>query len=170
MHNPVKLFLFFVLLTLSTSTLAKQSNSIISLGVFNEPQGERAGLEIAMSAGNDYFGGRLSGTLYKGGKNNGDESSDLYAGFSGFGYIHTGQDINPYIGLGIFIGETLNCTDEEEESNYCSEEMTAALYPELGIKLNIENIQVTPYIRRYFDTSDSRKSGNVYGINFGIAF
>lgn len=170
MHYPIKLYLLLVLLTLTTSTIAKQSNSNISLGVFNEPQGERAGLEIAMSAHNDYFGGRLSGTLYKGGKNNEYESGELYAGFSGFGYVHMGQDINPYLGVGVFIGETLNCTDEQEEFENCSEEMTAALYPELGLELNIENIQVTPYIRRYFDTSDSRKSGNVYGINFGIVF
>lgn len=172
MHYSIKLYLSLALLTLSTSSLARQSSPLFSIGAFNEPQGDRAGLEIAISGKGDYFGARLSGTLYKGGNNvkNGYESNEFYAGFSGFGFVHMGQDINPYLGLGVFVGETLHCTSDEEEFENCVEETSAAIFPELGIEFNIQSVQITPYIRRYFDTSDSRNSGNVYGINFGISF
>ena len=176
------------LLTLPTLTHAKNHTSTYSLGAFTEPEGERFGLEMSLSNKGDYLGGRVSATLYAGGNNiepaafgntfdvNGKsittehENNELYGGFSGFGFVHLGQVINPYIGLGVFIGKTLNCSSTEEESGACIEDPIAAIYPEFGVEFNIDILQVTPYIRRYVDTSDSSKSGNVYGINFGLLF
>ncbi|TYK66382.1 hypothetical protein [Colwellia echini] len=90
-------------------------------------------------------------------------------------FVHTGQLINPYLGLGIFIGKTQNCTDEEEQFEGCIDSFTTALYPEFGVEFNILKFQITPYIRRYYirryiETSDSRTSGNVYGINIGMGY
>ncbi|GAW95395.1 MULTISPECIES: hypothetical protein [Colwellia] len=194
MHYLVKLYLLTALFAFSTISQASQDEPTFSIGAFNEPQGDRAGAEISVSAKGDMFGGRLSGTLYNGGNNvktaeitsyfsadghfypEGNttttefESNELYLGFSGFAFVHLDQLINPYLGLGFFIGKTQHCTSHEEEFENCTDDPVLAVYPEFGIELNIESIQITPYIRRYYDTSDSHKSGNVYGINFGIRF
>ena len=194
MHYLVKLYLLTALFAFSTRAQANQDEPTFSIGAFNEPKGDRSGAEISVSAKGDMFGGRLSGTLYYGGNNvktaettsyfsaeghfypeghrttTEYESNDLYLGFSGFAFVHLDQLINPYLGVGFFIGKTQNCTSHEEEFEGCIDDPALAVYPEFGIELNIENIQITPYIRRYYDTSDSHKSGNVYGINFGLRF
>lgn len=194
MHYLVKLYLLTALFAFSTISQANQDETIFSIGAFNEPEGERYGAEISVSAKGSLFGGRLSGTLYYGGNNTETaettsyfsaddhfppegntttteyESNELYLGFSGFAFVHFGQLINPYLGLGFFIGETQNCTSHEEEFEDCTDSPALAVYPEFGIEFNIQSIQITPYIRRYYDTSDSHRSGNVYGINFGMSF
>ena len=183
MHYSPKLIFstFFSFLLLVAPTLAHSQNNgpTFSIGAFIEPKGERYGLEASAAIKGDYFGGRLSASLYAGGNNiNQDyqytgtdyESNELYGGFSGFAFVHMGQVINPYIGLGVYLGETLHCSSSEEESGRCVEEPIAAIYPEFGVEFNIDILQVSPYIRRYFDSSDSNKSGNVYGINFGLKF
>ena len=98
------------------------------------------------------------------------EKNETYFGFSGFFFVHTGQLINPYLGLGFFIGKTQHCTSDEELYDGCVDNFATAVYPEFGVEFNIVNFQITPYIRRYLDTSDSRTSGNVYGINVGMSF
>lgn len=194
MHYLVKLYLFTALFAFSTLPHAKHDDDTFSIGAFNEPEGERFGAEISVSGKGEMFGGRLSGSLFYGGNNTETaettsyhsadglfhpqgytttteyESNELYLGFSGFAFIHLDQLINPYLGVGFFIGETQNCTTHEEEFEDCTDNTSLAVYPEFGIELNIESIQITPYIRRYYDTSDSYKSGNVYGINFGLRF
>ena len=191
MHYSVKLYLLTTLFAFSIISQAKQDEVIFSIGAFNEPKGERSGAEISVSIKGQLFGGRLSGTLYSGGNNvkaaetisyrylegntttteyESNESNELYLGFSGFAFIHLEQLINPYLGLGFFIGKTQYCTSREEQFERCTDDAALAIYPEVGIGLNIKSIQITPYIRRYYDTSDSRKSDNVYGINFGLNF
>ena len=194
MHYSVKLFLLTALFAFSTISHANQDEATFSIGAFNEPEGDRSGAEISVSLKGHMFGGRLSGTLYNGGNNvktaettsyfSADghfypegttttteyERNELYLGFSGFAFVHLDQLINPYLGVGFFIGKTQNCTSHEEEFEGCTNDPVLAVYPEFGIEFNIQSVQITPYIRRYFDTSDSRKSGNVYGINFGISF
>jgi len=194
MHYLVKLYLLTALFAFSTISQANQNDAVFSIGAFNEPEGDRSGAELSVSLKGDMFGGRLSGTLYSGGNNtktaettsylspDGDfypegytvttesESNELYLGFSGFAFVHTGQVINPYLGVGFFIGKTQHCTSHEEEFEGCIDEPVLAVYPEMGIEFNIINIQITPYIRRYYDTSDSDKSANVYGINLGMRF
>jgi hypothetical protein len=188
MHYSTKLYLLTALFAFSIISPAKQDKVILSIGAFNEPEGERFGAEVSVSIKGHLFGGRLSGTLYSGGNNvkaaetisylylEGNtttteyESNELYLGFSGFAFIHLEQLINPYLGLGFFIGKTQYCTSHEEQFERCTDDAALAIYPEVGIELNIKSIQITPYIRRYYDTSDSRKSDNVYGINFGLQF
>ncbi len=72
--------------------------------------------------------------------------------------------------VGLFAGESFNCSGIEVEQNRCSEEAILAIYPEVGIEVTIMRLTISPYIRRYFDTKSSRNSNNVYGINFGVTF
>ena len=96
------------------------------------------------------------------------EKNEEYGGLSVFGFIHAGQLINPYLGLGMFVGRPFHCSSEKEELETCHEDAEVAFYPEFGVEVNIYNVRITPYIRRYYDTSTSNKSENVYGINFSI--
>lgn len=189
-HKFLLLFLVFV----PELTSAKESHSI-GVGIFNEPSGERYGAELFISARGDYFGGRLSGVYYASTSISTNkvetytESTDIfgnviyagtiestqdienneeYGGFSVFAFIHADQLINPYLGLGMFVGRPFHCSSEKEELETCHEDAEVAFYPEFGVEVNIYNVRITPYIRRYYDTSTSNKSENVYGINFSI--
>jgi len=196
MHYLVKLYLFMALCVFSTLSQANQDKTTSSIGAFEESEGERSGLELSVVNQSDYIGFRTSLVLYSGGNNvktastksysfsdgNDDfylkdkivtteyETNETYLGLSGFFFVHTGQLINPYLGLGVFIGKTQHCTDNEELYEDCLENYAAAVYPEFGIEFNIVKVQIIPYIRRYLDTSDSRTSGNIYGINIGMSF
>jgi hypothetical protein len=164
-------FLLIFLTVVSQSSSAKQKESF-SIGVFNEPSGDRAGAEIIFTGRSDYVGMKLGGVLYASNTKTSDdyESDEVYAGFSAFAFIHTGLVVNPYLGLGIFAGNNFDCSDKEEENGYCAKDSEFAIYPEFGVEINIMNINITPYIRRYFDTNSSSKSNNVYGINLGVNF
>lgn len=71
--------------------------------------------------------------------------------------------VTPYIGL--VFGNTMNCTDEEEENNECEENGMASIYPELGFQIRTRKLAIHPFIRRY-DFNDH----NTYGLSIGRNF
>jgi hypothetical protein len=164
-------FLALCLVVFSGYSSAK-SNDVISVGLFNEPEGSRAGAEIVGTYKANYFGVKAGGVFYASEyeDNEGYESKELYGGFSLFGFVHANEEINPYFGLGFFAGRNIECSSDDNYSDKCDKGTEFAIYPEIGVELNFEDFQITPYIRRYFDTSTSNQSGNVYGINVGIRF
>ena len=193
MHSIYKFILLF-LAFIPEFTSATEPTSI-GVGIFNEPSGERYGAELFISARGGYFGGRLSGVYYASTSistqkvETSIESTDIfgniiyagtidstqsiekneeYGGLSVFAFIHADQVINPYLGLGMFVGRPFHCSSEKEEQDTCHEDAEVAFYPEFGVEINIQNVRITPYIRRYYDTSTSNKSENVYGINFSF--
>jgi hypothetical protein len=166
MFSKIILSIFLIALTLNCSADPYEG---VSVGLFNEPAGDRAGTEISVTFLSEHFGGKLNGVLYAT-KNKGYEDTELYGGFSALAFVHFDQVINPYLGIGLFAGESFNCSTIEVEQNRCSEEAILAIYPELGIEVTIMQVTISPYIRRYFDTKSSSNSDNVYGINFGVTF
>jgi opacity protein-like surface antigen len=167
-------FILCFLMVVSGYSVAKNNDSI-ALGLFNEPEGDRAGAEIVGTLKSDYFGGKLGGVLYssKRHNSNGNEENEIYGGLSAFAFVHFGQEINPYLGVGVFIGQGVGCDDSNsyyDDDDNCKNRNEVALYPELGVEIHIEKVTISPYIRRYFDSSTSNKSGNVYGVTVGISF
>lgn len=142
----------------------------LTLGGFNEAEGEHAGAEISVMGDlGSNAAIRLSGVLYSG--INQSKIDDLFAGYSLTGYFHLEHEtINPYLGLGVFGGKTFNCRDREEENDWCEEESVVALYPEFGIAFDINKLRVYPYVRRYFDSNSGASMVNAYGIQVGITF
>jgi hypothetical protein len=68
----------------------------------------------------------------------------------------------------MFVGRPIHCSREKEDLGTCHEDAEVSFYPELGVEVSILSVTITPYIRRYFDTSTSNKSENVYGVNFSF--
>ncbi|NRB37994.1 MAG: hypothetical protein HRU20_05940 [Pseudomonadales bacterium] len=170
----MKIFsLLFLLLSSITFNLYAEEVSkdvSISLSAFNEVGGEHSGLEISVLGDiTDTFSGRFSGVLYTG--INKAKVDRLFAGYSVTGYLHFGNKyINPYFGLGLFLGETFNCSAFEEENETCEEDFVIAAYPEFGISFNLQNIFIYPYVRRYFDSNSHASTVNAYGLHVGIKF
>lgn len=164
------IFLSFLLFSKHSQAFDDLQQGSISIGGFNEKDGSRAGAEISvMGDFGEYLALRLSGVLYSGIRD--VDASDTFRGFSFSGYFHLDQKhINPYVGLGIFVGETFNCTDFDEEHNDCTEDVVAAFYPELGVMFSIKAFFVYPYVRRYIDSNSEEDSVNAYGLNIGVKF
>ncbi len=137
----------------------------MSVGSFLEDGGERSGLEIsAMANVSNSFSGRFSGVLYVG--RNNDEIKDLFGGFSFSGYYHLNfKYINPYLGAGVFFGDTYHCTDKEKEDEGCQEDLVAAIYPEIGVAFNLGELHIYPFVRRYNFGEE-----NTYGLNLGLVY
>jgi hypothetical protein len=144
MFSKIVLSIFLIALTLNCSADPYEG---VSVGLFNEPAGDRAGTEISVTFLSEHFGGKLNGVLYAT-KNKGYEDTELYGGVSALAFVHFDQVINPYLGIGLFAGESFNCSTIEVEQNRCSEEAILAIYPELGIEVTIMRVTVSPYIRR----------------------
>ena len=161
------IFAFFIL----TSTAQADSPSkkgFVSASVFNEANGNHSGLELSLLAkSSSYFATRISGVLYS--EKEAIKVHDIYGGFSATAYFHPNlQYLNPYLGLGLFVGDTFNCSDNDEKDGTCNEDIVLAAYPEFGIGINIGKLHVFPFIRRYFDTNSHASTTSAYGVHIGI--
>jgi hypothetical protein len=93
----------------------------------------------------------------------------VYGGFSATGYFHLNQKyVNPYIGLGLYAGETFNCSDSEDKDGTCIEDIVLAAFPEVGIGITIGRFHLFPFVRRYFDTNSHAGSTSAYGLHVGF--
>lgn len=164
MKSIIILFLPFSFISYATVAAEKSDGFYGGLAAFNEKNGDHSGIEFTgLSNINKHFSAKISGVLYTGKSDS--KINDLFGGFALTGYSHLSQPyINPHIGLGLFVGETFNCTDSEEEAEECREDIVLAMYPEFGIAFNIYNIQIYPFVRRYFDTNSKASTVNAYGI------
>jgi hypothetical protein len=133
------------------------------IGGFKEDGGERSGAELSfMGEPSDKMASKFSVVLYSG-KNN-EEIEDKFGGLSLSYYYHLNQKyINPYFGIGLFLGRTFNCTEEEEEEGDCLEDYAAITYPEVGILVKLGELHIYPFVRRY----DFGKE-NTYGFNLKL--
>jgi len=166
-------FIFtFVLMAFfwANNTLAEghDKNFFVSASAFNEANGDHSGLELSvLTEPSDYFAARLSGVLYS--EKKAPKIHDLYGGFSATAYFHLNQKyLNPYLGLGLFAGDTFNCSDIDEEAGECTEDIVLAAYPEFGVGVNIGKLHIFPFIRRYFDTNNHASTTSAYGVHIGI--
>jgi hypothetical protein len=76
MFSKIVLSIFLIALTLNCSADPYEG---VSVGLFNEPAGDRAGTEISVTFLSEHFGGKLNGVLYAT-KNKGYEDTELYGG------------------------------------------------------------------------------------------
>ena len=165
----------FICLVFSFNTFAGDLS--FGAGGFNEPNGERYGMEVSAWAELDnHLSFRFSGLVFNG--KNSYQQSDMFGGFSIAGFMHLNQPINPYIGLGIQGSNTVYCSffDDDEDDWFTDEECVdskqsvLAIYPEVGLRFDIGPFKVTPFVRRYFDTHDNLPVTNAYGVLFSFRF
>ncbi len=164
--NKITAITLFVLFIVNpVHGISETGSAFMSVGSFLEEGGERSGAEISIIVSSaKTFATRFSGVLYIG--RNDNEIKDLFGGFSMTGYFHLNQPyINPYLGLGLFLGDTYHCTEEEKEEDECREDVVAAIYPEVGVAINVASIQIYPFARLYNFGDDA-----TYGLNLGLRF
>ncbi len=132
------------------------------IGGFKEDGGARSGVELSLSGElSNKMANRVSVVLYTG--ENTEEIEDNFEGLSLSYYYHLNQKyINPYFGIGLFLGRTFNCTEEEEERD-CLEDYTAITYPEIGILVKLGELHIYPFVRRY-----DFGNVNTYGLNLKL--
>lgn len=181
---PVQKLKYSKVLTLLFSAISfdgSASGMSLIFGAFNEPKGERAGVESAVwLEPQDYYAFRFSALFFDG--KNAFKESDFFAGISAAAFVQAGtEQIKPYLGLGLEASSTVYCIilhddDEDEGYNFTDEECSGgkqgvlAIYPEVGIRFNLGAVTVSPYMRRYFDTNDNHPVTNAYGVNFSVNF
>jgi hypothetical protein len=160
-------FLLF-LITFNAQADGDLKSVSLTASHFKESGGDHSGIELSgLMTSKSLLALRLSGVIYS------DESSakiqDVYGGFSATGYFHLNQKyVNPYIGLGLYAGETFNCSESEDKDGTCNEDIVLAAYPEVGIGINIGRLHLFPFVRRYFDTNSHAGTANAYGLHVGF--
>lgn len=91
---------------------------------------------------------------------------DFFQNISYTHYYHFNlKYFSPYFGLGVVLGSTDKCTDEEEENDECEENGSASIYPEAGLQIRTNNFTILPFIRRY-----DFNNHNTYGLSIGRNF
>lgn len=156
----------------------KKAETILELSyseltnVANNPGHLEAHIHFLSDSG--YAGGRLGL-----GFANGDELSTT---FSAFGYLQTNSVVNLYGGLGLLASSRTfgDCTDtfdwthtdNDQDSGFddghdCEEDGNIALYPELGLRLNMGQVAITPFVRHYWSTDDYNNGSTAVGISVG---
>lgn len=153
-----------------------QADDIFSVSIFSEQNAQRAGFEVSGTEILDRsFSVRVSGLIYL--AEHGNNEADIYTGLSLSAFYHLNQPlINPYFGAGIFTGETFYCDETDENYVYgygeaeCEPSSVLAVYPEIGLSVQLGPLNIHPYVRRYYDTNFNTKTQNAYGAYFGFKF
>lgn len=144
----------------------KSPSTYLSIDAFNEKNGHHSGFGVSASQSWTNAGYKVSGLFYKG--LNDDNEDDVFKGVSLLGFTHLGTFIDPYVGLGVFFGESESCHYFAANEEVCESDYTLAVYPEVGVSVNIWRIQIAPYARRYFDTDSGVSNMNAYGVSLGF--
>tara|TARA_R110001592_G_scaffold116214_1_gene317415 strand:- start:16904 stop:17419 length:516 start_codon:yes stop_codon:yes gene_type:complete len=156
------------LMTFNAQADGDLESGSVTASYFRESGGNHSGIELsALLTSKRLFALRFSAALFS------DESSakihDLYGGFLATGYLHLNHKfVNPYIGLGLYAGETYNCSESEDKDGTCSEDIVLAAFPEVGIGITMGRFHVFPFLRRYFDTNSHAGSTSAYGLHVGF--
>lgn len=138
-----------------------------SVGGFAEENGIYSGGEMSiMGHVGKHFALKGSGVLFVGADSS--QNIEFFEGGSVTTYVHLDQKtINPYFGVGLFSGETFNCSEREKRYDNCREKYVLALYPEAGVALNVDRLHLFFYVRHYYDTNNDNDE-NSYGLNVGF--
>ncbi len=170
---------FASVVTLAATALpviAKDNPFFYTGGIFNSPTTDRRGLELGVTIPIE---GKVFDNYVKAGAvlyvaNLDDFGEDLFGGFSASWQISASMPVSPYIGAGVYLGRSVTrCNDYEDEyyygDGYCDDNLIAAAYPEVGVRLKEGKVIVALYGRRYFDTSNTPVS-NAYGVSLSLRF
>lgn len=124
-----------------------------SYGMFQEENDEHKGVEMGalVHSKTGYGAFRPSLTYFEGEES--EQNIDGFLGASITGYMHMNwRFINPYLGVGIFQGQTNYCSDVEEENGECKEDLMLSIYPEVAVAVNLSHLHFFFYARHYYDT------------------
>jgi len=95
-------------------------------------------------------------------------NNDFYESVSASYHVGIGDILMPQFGIGLMLGNTMHC-DEEDDLFTCNEDYIAAIYPEASVTLKLGNLHFVPFVRRYFDTTESDASNSV-GLMIQLSF
>ena len=142
-----------------------------SFSYFTEGEGNRGGAELSLHTFvDDRYGFKSSAMLYYNG--NQREDTGLFIGYSGLGYVALDLPIQPYLGMGIFLGQLQqndeDC-DEYSEDEYCNDIYLTGYYPEVGLIWKNKKVLLSIFTRRYFDSENAYDAFNTYGFSIGWA-
>lgn len=154
---------------------ADLNDSYGAIGGFNEAGGTHSGIEAAFSfEQSDHASLGTSIGYYT--SLNESHIIDTFRGGSFTALLSPFSDvIKPKLGLGIFIGDTPECSEEEEllaelaDPDDCERKTVTAAYPEIGVLFGVGKLRLYPFARRYFDSTSGSSPINAYGIHLGWA-
>ncbi|MFT7559875.1 MAG: hypothetical protein ACI93R_001790 [Flavobacteriales bacterium] len=178
---------FIFLLSLSKSTYAynyyDNSRYFIGFGAFSSDKEDQSGGELFYQSIGDEYGYQFSATLYNNSHNNDTrDDTGVFTGYSGMVSFAPNQlsladnILRPYMGIGLFGGELVDknnsCDRSNNRDNFgsCEDDFFAtALYPEVGIRFEIESVMISVYGRHYFDSALDFGSFTAYGASVSWA-
>lgn len=173
--RKITFVLAVVLSATAAPALAKDNPFYYTGGIFNSPTTDRRGLELGITIPvegktfDNYV--NASAVLYV--ANLDEFGEDLFGGFSASWQLSASTPVSPYVGAGVYLGRTFYRCDSYEDDyyydDYCDDNLVAAAYPEIGIRLKQKKVLISLYGRRYFDTSDTPVS-NAYGVSISLRF
>jgi len=167
------MFLFFLILLVSSQALAQTSNysypSALSISVsgFSDTLSGSGGAEVSLRIQpHPYLSGSLAAVLYENDDYN--DNTGVFGGYSASLFLSPDWLIQPYIGVGIFSGDREVCREYNDRIyNECGEQYIFAAYPEVGIRLRIFSTEIGLFTRRYFDSGERYPYIDMIGVNIG---
>lgn len=100
-------------------------------------------------------------------------SDKLYLGFDGIVRVHMNRKITPFVGLGLYLGDSKRCQTYYQGGlpiEECEKYFLTSLYPELGVSFDLDGVKVLVFARDYsnIDQNVRDKATTIYGM--GLQF
>lgn len=103
-------------------------------------------------------------------------SDKIYMGFSSMARLQLDTDVSPYLGFGVYLGDSKTCSYTNLGGGYkeeiCDKYFLTSLVSEAGLQIKIEkSVQLRLAARYFTNTRQADPLDRVlYGINIGVLF
>lgn len=150
----------------STDTEETESSRAITVSLFTQKQAFNADISYEMKA--DYFSLDLGLSAVS--------SDKSYIGFSTIARMNLPWTLTPYLGVGLYLGDSKTCQTRPLGYGYteeiCDKYFLSSLVGEIGLQYTFSHRLQTRLGARYF--SNARQQDDLgktlYGINIGVLF
>ena len=151
-------------LSMGVCVASAQSKADLYAGLLKDEDSHRWVLELGGHLPiTDNFFGSMSAFMF-------EKDDKVFSGLGAGFNAGIGDQVMPYLGLGIYAAQHKACLYEDTPYEDCEYDVAAGIYPELGVKVHVGDFLLGANARYYKSFNGGENEFGYTGVFFGIRF